>query len=147
MRVRIEVTHRLEIGFEADRDIGVIQHLAKHLAIALGGHELVGVGEITVVVVGARRNTSSNPGGQLREIQSPLLAGVAAEEFLSQIVAHAVEYDVLAGLDRVAVLPYAVEITFRALLVEVEFVQLVQRGAIDGDGVCLLYTSPSPRDS
>ena len=110
------------------------QHLLEHLGVAVLGHLLEGIGEVAVVGVGARGDARSHRLVQLRRVQSPLLAGVAAEELLVQLAADAVDHHVFAGLDVLHRLGTAGEKICRFLFGgHVQTVEPVQRGHVDRD--------------
>ena len=62
--------------------------------IAVQRHRLVGVGEIAIVAIRARRNARGDRGIQLRRIEAPLFARIAAEEFLVQLPPDGVDHHI-----------------------------------------------------
>jgi hypothetical protein len=77
----------------------VVEHAREQGGVAIGWHGLETVGEIAVVPVGAHGDAGGNRGVELRRVQAPLLAGVAAEELLVQLPTDAADDDFLAGAD------------------------------------------------
>lgn len=139
------VSHGKVVGVQLHRNVGVIQHEAKHGGVAVTGHELVGIGKVSVVIVGARGDARGYPGGEFRQVQPPLLAGIATEELVAQIAPDAVEHHVFAGADGVSRLAHLLEPRSRACFVEILSVQTIERGAVDRDGQQLaVHTGKNP---
>ena len=122
-----------EVGVQFEADIGVIEHPLKEGGIAILGHDLKLVVEVAVVAVGAYRDAGGDGGAELRGVETPLLAGVAPEEFFVEVAAHGVEDDIFAGFDRVARFAHPVEEGLNAGFVEVQAIQAVDGVLIDGN--------------
>ena len=112
----------------------MIEHALEHLGVALCGHELEDIGEIAVVVIRAGRNPRGDSRRKVGEVEPPLLAGVAAKEFLAEVLANAVQDDVLAGLDLAFWDANRFEMRRRTGLVEIEIVEAFNVGRLIGSG-------------
>jgi hypothetical protein len=106
----------------------------EHARVAVQGNGLEGVGEIAVVAVGARGHSGGDAGVELRRVQAPLLAGVAAKELVVELAADLADDHVLGSLHRVHFFGYRREELFHLDRVEVQPVELVHGIQVDGDG-------------
>lgn len=74
-----------------------------------------------------------------------MLAGVAAKEFLAEVLANAVQDDVLAGLDLAFWDANRFEMRRRTGLVEIEILERIQRQPIDRQRCRRLRRAPDAR--
>ena len=81
------------------------------------------------------RDSPGDRGAQLREFQSPLLPGVVAKELVTQIMTHLTQDKILAGTNRGTGDLNAVEIVCHSLLIEIEVIEPVDCGLVDGEGI------------
>ena len=115
-----------------DLDIFVVQHPLEHGGIAVQWHGLERIGEVAVVGIGPRRNTRGHRLVELGRIQTPLLAGIAAEEGLIELAPDGRDHDVLRRPHhghRLGARGEEAGGLFVALQIEPE--QDVQRGPVD----------------
>ncbi len=112
----------------------MIQHVLEHARVALRRHGLEGVGEIAVVGVGSGWHPRRHRAIQLGRIKSPLLAGVAPEEFLIEVPPHFGDNHVLRGADRLYRLCLALQERGRLFIArQIEAVEPVQGVPVNGD--------------
>jgi hypothetical protein len=119
------------VGIEHDLDVGMAQHRLEHPRVAVLGHGLIGVGEVAVVAVGSSGNPRRHARVELGRIESPLLAGVAAEELVVEITPDLGHHRVLGRLDAIELLGNGVEPALHLERREVEPVQAVDGVEVD----------------
>ena len=94
-------------------------------------HRLVGVGEVAVVAVGARRHARGDAGVELARVEPPLLPRVAAEELQVEVAAHLGDHDVLRCLDLGQLLGDRLEPALHLEGRQVEAVEAIDRVEVD----------------
>ena len=85
------------VGAEQQIDVRMIEHAFEHPRVALGRHGLELVAEIARIGVGAGRHARGDRLVELARVESPLLAGVAAEEGLVEFASHRRDHHILRG--------------------------------------------------
>jgi hypothetical protein len=129
-----EVSHLLVVGVEQHLDVGVAQHPLEHPGVPVLRHHLVGVTEVAVILVGAYGDAGNDRGIELARVQAPLLPGVILEKLLIELAAHPREDHVLRGANGIARLGHLREELLDLHRVEVQPVERVDGGEVDGDG-------------
>ncbi len=122
------------VGLQHDLDLGMLDHLLEHPGIAVQRHRLERVAEVAVVAVGTRGDTRRHRLVELRGVDAPLLARIAAEELLIELAANGADHHILGGLDLVHDLAALGEELLELLGREVETIELVDGVEVDGDG-------------
>ncbi len=122
------------VGVEHDLDVRMIEHALEHAGVAMQRHRLVRVGKVAIVAVGAHRHARRDRRVELRWIQAPLLAGVAAKELLIQLAPNLADHNVLGCANLRARLGQRLQKVVHLEGGQVEPVELVDRIEIDRDG-------------
>src|ERR1043166_6138260 len=73
-------SNRKKIYADLDAYPPMIEHALEHPGKPMQRHVLKCVGEVTIIMIGARRNARDHAGGEFRRIEAPLLARISAEE-------------------------------------------------------------------
>ena len=115
----------------------MVQHVLKHGGVAFVGHQLVGVCEITIVIVGSCRNARSHARTEFGQIKAPLFFGVTPEELVTQILTHTAEHHVFTGLVGFARFTHFGQILGCTGFIQFQPIELVQGLAVDGNGQIL----------
>src|ERR1041385_1701665 len=110
------------------------EHVFEEAGKAILGHALVGIGEVAIVAIGARRHASGDLGVEFGRIETPLLARIASEKFLVKFPSNFVDDDVFGGADRVAMFGTVGEELFHLEGIEIQAVEPVNSIQIDWDG-------------
>ncbi|KPY78801.1 Unknown protein sequence [Pseudomonas syringae pv. spinaceae] len=127
------IAYGLEVGVQQQVDPGVVEHLLEHTRVAIAGHHLESVDEITVVFIGARGDPRGHRLVQRGRVQAPLLAGVTTEEFLVERSPDLIDHHVFRRANRGHGFRALGQEHFGLLGCHRQTVQLVKRGEIDGD--------------
>ena len=77
----------------------MIEHVLKQPGEPVGRHQLVGITEIAIVVIGPHRDAGSNRFVELRRIETPMFSGIAAEESFVELTSYLTDDDILGCLD------------------------------------------------
>ena len=85
------------VGLKHDLNIGVVEHVFEETCISMLRHELVAVGEVAVVAVGACRDARRDRLVELGWIYAPLLFRIAPKELLVEVTPDFADDDVFGG--------------------------------------------------
>jgi hypothetical protein len=113
----------------------MVKHAFKQNVIALRWHKLIGIGEIPIIIIRPRWYSRGDARRQFGEVKAPLLARVAAKEFLAQIRTDAAQDNVLAALNFIFVNADTFEIGCCSCLIEIKTIERVKCLSINREGI------------
>ena len=121
------------VRVEQDVNVRMAQHSAEHGGVAVLRHALVGVGKVAVVAVCPDRHPRRDRGVEFRRVEAPLLAGVAAKEFLVQLATDLRHHHVLRGEDLLSGFGPLGEERLEFETRQVEAIERIHRVEVDRD--------------